>query len=431
MNIIDGAKSSKRAQIILSAMDGKVKNNALKAIADELEKNKSLIFENNLRDLKDGEKNNLPAPIIKRLKFDEEKLNFVISGIEQLIKLEEPTGKTLLATELAQGLNLYRVSCPIGVIGVIFESRPDALVQIAALCLKSGNGVILKGGSEAKYSNKVLFDIISATSAKAGIPQGWAVLAETRDDVAEMLKLSDYIDLIIPRGSNDFVKYIMNNTNIPVTGHSDGICHLFIDETANIEKAMNITLDSKTQYVSVCNALETLLVHEKAAERFLPKACEKLREKGVELRGDEKAREIVSDMKDAVEKDWESEYLDYILSIKIVENLDEAIEHINKYGSGHTDGIVSENAENVKKFMDLVDSSCVFHNCSTRFSDGYRFGFGAEVGVSTGKIHSRGPVGLDGLLIYKYKLFGNGDIVADFEEHKRKFTHKKKELKNV
>jgi glutamate-5-semialdehyde dehydrogenase len=431
MNIIDGAKSAKTAQIILSALDGEIKNNALKIIAEELEKNRNLIFEANLQDLQESEKNNLPAPIIKRLKFDEGKLNAVISGIKQLIKLEEPTGKTLLATELAQGLNLYRVSCPIGVIGVIFESRPDALAQIAALCLKSGNGAILKGGSEAKRSNKVLFDIILSASKKAGIPQNWAVLAETRDDVAEMLKLSDYIDLIIPRGSNDFVKYIMENTNIPVTGHSDGICHLFVDESANIEKAINVAVDSKTQYVSVCNALETLLVHEKIADKFLPKVCEKLREKGVELRGDEDTRKIISDMKEATEKDWESEYLDYILSIKIVKNLDEAIFHINKYGSGHTDSIVSENEKNVKKFMNLVDSACVFHNCSTRFSDGFRFGFGAEVGVSTGKIHSRGPVGLDGLLIYKYKLFGSGDIVADFEENKRKFTHKKKELKNV
>jgi len=430
MTIIDHVKSAKEAQIALSAIDGEAKNTALKTIAEALEKNKNLIFEANLRDLQAAKSDNLPDPIIKRLKFDEEKLNSVISGIEQLIKLEEPVGKTLLATELAEGLDLYRVSCPIGVIGVIFESRPDALAQIAALCLKSGNGVILKGGSEAKHSNKALFDIIYNAALKAKIPDGWAVLAESRDDVAQMLKLSDYIDLLIPRGSNEFVKYIMDNTNIPVTGHSDGICHLFIDESAEIDKAINLVVDSKTQYVSVCNALETLLIHAQIAEKILPELCKKLKEKGVELRGDEKTLKIC-DIKPATADDWASEYLDYVLSIKIVENLREAIEHINKYGSGHTDVIVGENKENVKTFMDLVDSACVFHNCSSRFSDGFRFGFGAEVGVSTGKIHSRGPVGLDGLLIYKYKMFGNGDIVADFAEHKREFTHKKKELKNV
>lgn len=431
MSITDYAKSAKKAQIILSAIGGEAKNAALKTIAEELEENKNRIFEANLRDLQEGEKSGLPDPVIKRLKFDEEKLNSVISGIEQLIKLEEPVGKTLLATELADGLNLYRVSCPIGVIGVIFESRPDALAQIAALCLKSGNAVILKGGSEAKHSNKALFDVIYSAGIKAKIPEGWAVLAESRSDVSEMLKLSDCIDLLIPRGSNEFVKYIMDNSNIPVTGHSDGICHLFIDESAQIDKAIKITVDSKTQYVSVCNALETLLVHKNIAESFLPKICEKLKEKGVEIRGDEKTRAIIDFAKAASDEDWTSEYLDYILSVKIVENIDEAIEHINKYGSGHTDVIVGENLKNTEKFMDLVDSACVHHNCSTRFSDGFRYGFGAEVGVSTGKIHSRGPVGLDGLLIYKYKLFGSGDTVADFAENKRKFTHKTKEIKNV
>ncbi|MCL2845140.1 MAG: glutamate-5-semialdehyde dehydrogenase [Chitinivibrionia bacterium] len=427
MSIIESAKNAKRAGIILSAIESEVKNNALKKIVDSLKNHKEEIFKANELDIQNAQKDNLSDPIIKRLKFDENKLNDVISGIEQLIKLQDPVGKTLLSTELADGLDLYRVSCPIGVIGVIFESRPDALVQIATLCLKSGNAVILKGGSEAKSTNKILFNIIYNASLQAETPEGWAVLAETRDDVSEMLKLSDYIDLLIPRGSNEFVKYIMDNTNIPVTGHSDGICHLYIDESAEIEKAIKITVDSKTQYVSVCNALETLLVHQNIAEKFFPLVCEKLKEKGVEIRGDEKARAIISDIKLATDEDWATEYLDYILSIKVVKNLDEAIEHINKYGSGHTDVIVSENNENVKTFMSLVDSACVFHNCSSRFSDGYRFGFGAEVGVSTGKIHSRGPVGLDGLLIYKYKLFGNGDIVADFSENRRKFTHKKLE----
>lgn len=424
MSIIENAKAAKQAGIILSAIDGEIKNNALKYIAEKLTQRKNEIFEANEIDVENAKKDNLSAPVVKRLKFDESKLNDVISGIEQLISLEEPVGKTLLATELADGLDLYRVSCPIGVIGVIFESRPDALVQIATLCLKSGNSVILKGGSEAKHTNKILFDIIYEASLTMKMPSSWAVLAETRDDVSEMLKLSDYIDLLIPRGSNEFVKFIMDNTNIPVTGHSDGICHLYIDEFADIEKAVKIAVDSKTQYVSVCNAVETLLVNKNIAKEFLPEIAEKLSQKNVEIRGDESARKILPDIKLATEDDWKTEYLDYILSIKIVENLDETISHINKYGSGHTDSIVSENSDNVHKFMQLVDSACVFHNCSTRFSDGYRFGFGAEVGVSTGKIHSRGPVGLDGLLIYKYKLFGHGDIVADFADGERKFTHK-------
>jgi glutamate-5-semialdehyde dehydrogenase len=425
VSIIERAKKAKEAGIKISAKSSEKKNNALTAIMIDLDKRKNEIFEANKIDIENAIKDKLTDPIIKRLKFDENKLNDVISGIEQLINLENPVGKTLLSTELANGLELYRVSCPIGVIGVIFESRPDALVQIATLCLKSGNAVILKGGSEAKNTNKILFDIIYEASIIAGISENWAVLAETRDDVSEMLKLSDYIDLLIPRGSNEFVKYIMDNTNIPVTGHSDGICHLYIDESADIEKALKIAVDSKTQYVSVCNAVETLLAHKNIAKDFLPKLAEKLKEKNVELRGDENVLKILPNIKLATQEDWATEYLDYILSIKIVDDLDEAIAHINKYGSGHTDSIASENKDSVHKFMQLVDSACVHHNCSTRFSDGFRYGFGAEVGVSTGKIHSRGPVGLDGLLIYKYKLFGNGDIVADFAEHKRKFTHKK------
>jgi len=422
MTIVQRAKIAKQAGITLSAVSGEMKNDALKTIARELKNQKEIIFEAGKKDLENARADNLPNPVIKRLVFDENKLNDVISGIEQLINLEEPVGKTLLSTQLSDGLDLYRVSCPIGVIGVIFESRPDALVQISTLCLKSANAVILKGGSEAKNVNKALFDVIYSASIKAGIPEGWAVLAQSRDDVAEMLKLSDCIDLLIPRGSNEFVKYIMDNTNIPVTGHSDGICHLYIDEFADVDKAVKITVDSKTQYVAVCNAVETLLIHENIANDFLPKIFMKFENK-VELRGDENVMKILPNIKKADEADWSSEYLDYVLSIKIVKNLDEAIEHINKFGSGHTDSIVSENTENIKKFMLLVDSACVFSNCSTRFSDGHRFGFGAEVGVSTGKIHSRGPVGLDGLLIYKYKLLGNGHIVADFADKKAKFTH--------
>jgi len=378
----------------------------------------------NKEDLSTAEKNNLTAPLLKRLKFDEDKIADVCAGIDSLIKLDDPVGKTITATELDKGLELYKVSCPIGVIGVVFESRPDALVQISTLCLKSGNAVLLKGGSEAAKTNRILAETISEASEKAGLPNGWIRLLETRQDVAQMLALDEYIDLVIPRGSNDFVRYIMNNTNIPVLGHADGICHVYIDSDADLDMAVNITVDSKCQYVAVCNAAETLLVDNKIAEKFLPKVKTALEEKDVQLRGCQKTTSII-DVQPAVEEDWSIEYLDYILSIKIVDGLDQAIEHINRYGSGHTDSIVTADKEKAEKFMDLVDSANVFWNCSTRFSDGFRYGLGAEVGISTNKIHARGPVGLEGLVIYKWKLLGIGQVVADYSgSEAKKFTHK-------
>ncbi len=378
----------------------------------------------NQKDLRIAEKNKLASPLLKRLKFDEGKIADVCAGIESLIKLDDPVGKTLAATELDEGLNLYKVSCPIGVIGVVFESRPDALVQISTLCLKSGNAVLLKGGSEAANTNKILAKVIADATAKAGIPVGWIQLLETRQDVAEMLKMDEDIDLVIPRGSNEFVRYIMNHTNIPVLGHAEGICHVYVDGAADIDMAVKIAVDSKCQYVAVCNATETLLVDSKIAKEFLPKVKAAFDAKNVELRGCKKTRSIIK-VKPATEKDWSTEYLDYILSIKVVDGVDEAIEHINHYGSHHTDAIVTQDKATAERFLDLVDSAGVFWNCSTRFSDGYRYGLGAEVGISTTKIHARGPVGLEGLLIYKWKLLGSGQIVADYAEGKKKFTHKK------
>ena len=313
-----------------------------------------------------------------------------------MIELPDPVGKTLDSTELDKELELYRVSCPIGVIGVIFESRPDALVQISTLCLKSGNSVLLKGGREALCTNRILAEIIREATEKSGIPSGWIQLLETRDDVNEMLKMDQYIDLIIPRGSNEFVKFIMENSNIAVLGHADGICHCYVDADADIKMAVDIVVDSKTQYVAVCNATETLLVHKDAAKEFLPLLKEEMLKKNVELVGCERTREII-DVAASSDEDWKTEYLDYKLSIKIVDNTAEAIDHINTYGSGHTDSIITSNKENAELFMNLVDSGNVFWNCSTRFSDGFRYGFGAEVGISTNKIHARGPVGLEGL----------------------------------
>ncbi len=468
MDIVEIAQIAKAASIQLAAVKTDVKNNALAEIAKALKQNSGKIVSANEKDLAEAQKNNLSAPLLKRLKFDENKITDVIAGIESLIKLDDPVGKTLLATELDRGLELYKVSCPIGVIGIIFESRPDALVQISTLCLKSGNAVLLKGGSEATNTNRILAEVISeatcgelvessdpasskdyAEAKKAGLPKGWLQLLETRQDVAEMLALDEYIDLIIPRGSNEFVHYIMDNTNIPVLGHAEGICHVYIDSYATLDMAVKIAVDSKCQYVAACNAAETLLVHSKIAKEFLPKVKSALQEKGadstsspqadstsspqadstgspqVEIRGCEKTKAII-DVKPATEEDWSTEYLDLIISIKVVETLDEAIEHINRYGSHHTDAIVSDDRDAVRKFMALVDSANVFWNCSTRFSDGYRFGLGAEVGISTNKIHARGPVGLEGLLIYKWQLLGIGQIVADYSGPRaKKFTHRR------
>jgi glutamate-5-semialdehyde dehydrogenase len=425
MNISEMAAAAKSASIRLAAVTTDVKNNALAEIARALRQHGGEIVSANQQDLSAAEKSNLAAPLLKRLKFDEGKIAQTIAGIESLIKLDDPVGRTLAATELDAGLELYKVTCPIGVIGVVFESRPDALVQISTLCLKSGNAVLLKGGSEAAKTNRILAGTIAAASEKAGLPAGWIQLLETRQDVAEMMALDEYIDLIIPRGSNEFVRYIMNNTNIPVLGHADGICHVYIDGDADLEMAVNITVDSKCQYVAVCNAAETLLIDSDIAEKLLPKVKAALDAKGVELRGCEKTAAII-DVKPATDADWSAEYLDLILSIKVVAGLDEAIEHINRYGSKHTDAIVTADKDKAERFMSLVDSANVFWNCSTRFADGFRYGLGAEVGISTNKIHARGPVGLEGLLIYKWKMLGSGQIAADYAGPKaKKFTHKK------
>jgi glutamate-5-semialdehyde dehydrogenase len=415
---------ARRASILMAACPAERKNAALAAIREAIVQNSDRIISANAEDLTDAKKNGLAVPLLKRLKFDNSKISEVCAGIESLIGLEDPVGRTLSATELDSGLELYKVSCPIGVIGVIFESRPDALVQISTLCLKSGSAVLLKGGSEAAKTNKILAEIITEVSVKAGIPAGWLGLLQTRADVAEMLEMDDLIDLIIPRGSNEFVRHIMQNTTIPVLGHADGICHVYVDKAADVEMAVKISVDSKCQYVAVCNAAETLLVHKDIAEKFLPEVRAALEREKVEIRGCEKTRAIIS-VKPATEQDWKTEYLDYIISIRTVDSIEQAIEHINTYGSGHTDAIITQDKSAAARFLSLVDSADVFWNASTRFADGFRYGLGAEVGISTNKIHARGPVGLEGLVIYKWLLAGNGQIVADYAEGRKKFTHRK------
>lgn len=413
MNIEEAAKIARLASIRLAAVPGQARNEALKRIRGAIKEKTGEITAANRKDLDRARGDCLAAPLLKRLRFDEKKIAEVLDGLTGLAGLADPVGVTRRATMLDDGLELYQVSCPIGVIGVVFESRPDALVQIASLCLKSANAVLMKGGAEASETNRILFETIDAAAMEAGMPKGWLTLLETRDDVARMLKLDAFIDLIIPRGGNAFVQHIMASTHIPVLGHADGICHVYVDKDADLPMAVRIVVDSKCQYVAVCNAAETLLVHADVAAEFLPMAKKALEERGVRLLGCDRTRRIV-DIPAATEADWGTEYLDLTLSVKVVESLDAAIGHINRYGSGHTDAIVTRNRQRGERFMEYVDSADVFLNCSTRFSDGFRYGLGAEVGISTNKIHARGPVGLEGLMIYKWRLLGNGHVVADY-----------------
>ena len=426
-------KRAKDASIALSAADTLTKNNALNAMIDALDRSRDRINDANAKDMASADvmrKNNeLTDAMVKRLKVNNEKIDGMIDGIRDVIKLKDPVGETMSALELDDKLTLYQVRCPIGLIGVIFESRPDVVPQIMSLCLKSGNAVVFKGGKEAANTNRALFEVLSEAAYKAGIPKGSFCLMETREDVSAILKMNDSIDLLIPRGSNEFVSYIQANTKIPVLGHSAGICHVYVDEFADEDKALYVALDSKIQYPAVCNAVETLLVNAKIAKTFIPKMVDAFTKNGVEVRGDAeviKAAGRKAKVAEAKESDWDAEYNDMIISIKIVATLDEAIEFVNKHSSKHTDSIVTENMKNALKFTNLVDSSSVFVNASTRFSDGFRYGKGAEVGISTNKVHSRGPVGMEGLLIYKYILVGNGHAVKDYVgKNGRKFKHRK------
>jgi len=420
------AEQARKSSILLSTLESKKKNSALKEIAKAIKNNKSKILAANEKDLEAAKKNKISQVLQKRLKFDDSKIKEVIDGLNDLSKLEDPVGKILKETELNKGLNLKCISCPIGVIGVIFESRPDALVQISSLCLKSGNSVLLKGGKEAFNTNKILYNIIRDASEKAGIPKGWIQLMESRDDVKKMLGMDQHINLVIPRGSNAFVRYVMDHTDIPVLGHADGVCHVYVAEDADINMAIKVCKDSKCQYPAACNALETLLVNKNIAKSFLPKFKQVMEKEGVKLLADDQARKIIS-LSPANAVDWRTEYTDLILSIRIISDLDAAISHINEYGSHHTDAIITKDKKKADRFMQMVDSASVFWNCSTRFADGFRYGLGAEVGISTTKIHARGPVGLEGMIIYKWKLTGKGDIVADYSgsKPKKKFTHKR------
>lgn len=417
-------KALKESSRVLRVSPNEERIALLEAIAIGLTRDWPAIQKANTEDVAEAKAKELAPPLIKRLVFDEQKLAEVILGLNQVAALADPIGKVLQRRLLDDGLLLEQISVPIGVIGMIFESRPDALVQIVGLCIKSGNGIILKGGSEAKRTNSALVESIKKSSEASSIGSAFVTLLESHGDVKEMLGMNDDIDLLIPRGSNEFVTYVMEHTSIPVLGHSDGICHLYIDKEADVKKALPIIIDAKTQYPAACNAIETLLVHQDLVSSFLPKVGLALKDAGVIIHGDTRSSEVIECIA-LKESDYYNEYLSLELNIRVVDSLHEAIEHIETYGSHHTDAIVSEDPEAIKTFFSSIDSADIFANCSTRFADGFRFGFGAEVGISTTKIHARGPVGLDGLMSTKYLVNGSGQIVATYSGSEAKeYLHK-------
>ena len=418
------AKKVKADSFLLMASSNEMRNTCLKNIIENLKKDKEHILAENKRDIENSRLENISSSILSRLLFDEHKMDTVIAGINDLIKMPDPIGKITLKRELDEGLVLTRTTTPIGVIGVIFEARPDALVQIASLCIKSGNAAILKGGSEALLTNRALFESIKRAIKDSNLPEHALVQLEARSDVSELLSCYEYVDLLIPRGSNSFVKYIMDNTSIPVMGHADGICHTYVDEDFDLDKSIRILVDAKTQYPSACNTTETILVHKNAVDKLFPRLNKAFNDARIKVFAHKNIIDKFDNAVPATDNSFHTEYLEKTVNVKTVDDIDEAINHINTYGSHHTDAILTNIDSNADYFMNRVDSANVYKNCSTRFADGFRYGFGAEVGISTGKLHARGPVGLEGLCTYKYKLYGNGDIVADYADGKKEFHFK-------
>ncbi|MBD1898242.1 glutamate-5-semialdehyde dehydrogenase [Coleofasciculus sp. FACHB-129] len=418
------AQKTRQAARSLAVLSTEAKNQAIEAIARSLEAATPEIVAANAADCKAAETAGIPKPLYARLKLDETKLKGAIAGVRDVGRLPDPVGAVQVHRELDEGLILKRVTCPLGVLGVIFEARPDAVMQISTLAIKSGNGVILKCGQEAVRSCEALVKAIRQGLAKTEVNPDVVQLLTTREETLELLKLDQFVDLIIPRGSNSFVRFVQENTRIPVLGHAEGICHVYVDKAADLQKAVSITVDAKTHYPAACNAVETLLVHRAIASELLPQVANTLQSKNVELRGDESTCEILN-ITQATEADWATEYSDLILSIKIVDSLSEAIDHINTYGSRHTDAIVTEDTAAATNFLAQVNAAGVFHNCSTRFADGFRYGLGAEVGISTQMMPPRGPVGLEGLVTYKYQIAGDGHIAATYSGADAKlFTHR-------
>ncbi|ABX08991.1 Gamma-glutamyl phosphate reductase [Prochlorococcus marinus str. MIT 9211] len=421
--LVQRAISVRRAATYLGQSTDIQRKEALGAIADALSLCRKEIVSANQQDLKRSIENGLSESLLSRLKLNENKLDAAIEGVRKVACLPDPIGIRQLHRQLDEGLYLERLTVPLGVIGVIFEARPDALIQIASLALRSGNAAILKGGSEAKLTNEAIVKAIDHGLGNSSINSDAICLLTTRRESLSLLRLDGMVDLIIPRGSNDLVRFIQDNTRIPVLGHADGICHLYIDSAADLDKALRIAIDSKCQYPAACNAIETLLLHKDIAPSFLDKAIPFFNESGVKLLGDQVCNSLGIENK-AEESDWSTEYLDLVLSVKVVSSIDQALDHISRHGSRHTDSIVTNDPKTANKFLHSVDSSGVFLNCSTRFADGFRYGFGAEVGISTQTLPPRGPVGLEGLVTYRYFLKGDGHVVSEFASGAKSFSHK-------
>ncbi|RPF99189.1 MAG: glutamate-5-semialdehyde dehydrogenase [Prochlorococcus sp. TMED223] len=417
------AAEVRQAAMALGQSDDNQRRKALMAMANSLLSSSEQIVRANRLDLEKARTEGLASALMARLKLDESKLNSAIEGLRQLAQLSDPLGLRQLHRELDQDLVLERITVPLGVLGVIFEARPDAVIQIASLAIRSGNGALLKGGSEASHTNQAIIEALKNGLAETEIDPEAIALLTTRQESLALLRLDGLVDLIIPRGSNELVRFIQDNTRIPVLGHADGICHLYLDAAADLKQALQIAIDSKTQYPAACNAIETLLIHQSIAASFLELAIPAFRQAGVRLLGDSASRALGVE-ESASEEDWATEYLDLILSVKVVPDLEGALDHIRRYSSRHTEAIVSNDPETAERFLQAVDSAGVFHNCSTRFADGFRYGFGAEVGISTQTLPPRGPVGLEGLVTYRYRLRGQGHIVEDYANGECMFTHR-------
>jgi len=424
------AKEAESAALELSNVSDEDRRAALRRIAEVIEEREDELLEANSRDVEEAEKmlerGEYTKALVDRLKLDSAKVMSIADMVRGVANQDDPVGRTLSARELDDGMDLYKVSVPIGVVGSVFESRPDALPQIASLCLRSGNAVILKGGSEAEESNRILFDAVrEATAEFDAVPEGCAQLIESREDVKTILEMDEHVDLLMPRGSTEFVRHVQDNTKIPVLGHTEGVCHVYVDSDADLEKAERVAYDAKIDYPAACNAVETVLVHEEVADDFVPEIVAQYDEADVEVLGDVATRELADGVEEATEEDWSTEYGDLVVSVRVVDSLGEAVDHVNAYGSKHTDSIVTEGEGRARRFMESVDAASVFHNASTRFSDGFRYGLGAEVGISTGKTHARGPVGVEGLTTYKWYIEADGHVVGEYRgEDASEFTHR-------
>ncbi|TET86192.1 glutamate-5-semialdehyde dehydrogenase [Candidatus Aerophobetes bacterium] len=411
-DILKIARQAKMASQELANLSSSTKNKALLRMAESIEKNRERIIEENKKDVNLANKKELSKPLIDRLTLDEKRIRQMSKSLEEIVSIEDPIGKIENIRKRPNGLQIGKMVVPLGVIGIIYEARPNVTIDAAALCLKAGNATILRGGSEAIYSNIILADLLKKAGQETGLPSGSIQLIKTTDRraVTEMLKLNAYIDVIIPRGGEELIRVVMENSTIPVIKHYKGICHIYVDEEADLKMAEEISFNAKVQRPGVCNAMETLLINEKIAAEFLPGMIKRLQEAAVEIRGDEKTCQIARGIKKASEEDWQTEYLDLILSIKVVEGIEEAINHINNYGSHHSDAIITNNYAKSRQFLQKIDSAAVYVNASTRFTDGAEFGLGAEIGISTQKLHARGPMGVNELTSTKFIIWGDGQV---------------------